>query len=176
MQTLLHCRKTIKGEKKTPNSFTKQLTQQRSSRKLNSDYRLFFYLFASSNLIFAWEKFPVSSPEQRYFYSPWCVAWHSCVYCPAWFPRRPANDWDLGDGPIWLLLWSELQTQTCAYLIIEAGERRNSPEFFFPQQECHIFIKSLFVLRTKHRQVTFCLQRASYPEGGPGLSTLRSCF
>lgn len=141
----------------------KQLTQQHSSRKLNSDYRLFFYLsvcFSQSNILQekvsrVCEEF-LPCEDSFILYS---ILWRSRV-CPASLPRKWSKDWDTGGGPMHLLLSPEIQI--CIYFNQRGGRKRKLSQtfFFFSDKKGHIFIKSMFILRTKHGQVTFCLQRA----------------
>lgn len=130
MQTLLHCSKTIKKKKKNKPASAKQLTQQHSSRKLNSDYRLFLNLFASPNLIFAGKKFlEFTLPREESFILHAfldVVTFIALPYSPGDVPRTDI----LVTAQRIFCCHQKYKSRYVLISIIGGGEKGNSPDFF----------------------------------------------
>lgn len=155
MRILFHCRKMIKKKKCLHQ--TTNLTA--FIKKIELRWETFFFnLFASSSLIWIVKKFPEFSLPCKYGFIPPSVFWHSHVHFSALLLGRCSNDWDIHDGLICLLLSLETQIQIGACFNHGGGKKGKSPENFHQQvRPFSPLIKSMFILRTKRRQITFCL-------------------
>lgn len=147
----------------------KQLTQQHSSRKLNSDYRLFFYLsvcFSQSNILQekvsrVCEEF-LPCEDSFILYS---ILWRSRV-CPASLPRKWSKDWDTGGGPMHLLLSPEIQI--CIYFNQRGGRKRKLSQtffFFFWQERPYFHQKHVYFENKAWASHLLFTESFSIPEG-----------
>ena len=130
-------------------------------KKIELRWETFLYLFASSSLIWIAKKFLEFSLPCKDGFIPLSVFWHSHVHCSVLLLGRCSNDWDIHDSLICLLLSLETQIQIGACFNRGGGKKGNSPEIFHQQVRPFFSpIKSMFILRTKRRQTTFCLYSA----------------